>query len=301
ATKLAAAPPIRVYRFPVWFPPSFQETASDARLRERVLWDAATLFPKYPFSRGIAIIDARGAASDSAYAAFVNALLNREGGARDAAFLGTRYIVGPQIFVDRLTSSGARTGMALAVKEIAPESRRAWIFRENQPNERPGERAKVLLYQPNRVVYFVELEEAADVVFLEQFWPDWRAVAIPLTSEQKEKAAAARYDVDATNKLLAEIDGDQREIPIENAFGFLRQIKLQRGCYCIETTYRPRALYRGAALGATGWCCVIAAFVVALWRRAATKRKKRETANSAALYSASSLFGDQIFSATPRR
>ncbi|MBR4832808.1 MAG: hypothetical protein IKU86_00540, partial [Thermoguttaceae bacterium] len=103
------APPLRIYRFPVWYPLAFPTRSSSARATERVVWDAATLFPKLPFSRGIATIDARGTAMEAEYAAFIDAFpLGRDRDV-DAAFLDVAFFLGPPETTARLAAPSAPT------------------------------------------------------------------------------------------------------------------------------------------------------------------------------------------------
>lgn len=278
----ADAPPTRVYRFPVWFPASFQQKSSPNRTEERVLWDVLTLFPKYSFRNGLASIDARGTASDAEYAAFVDALATRSdsGAASDLEFLGVSYLVGPQAFAARvlpgrkIAPDELDETLGVAVERIAKTPRRVRIFRDGRPDERPGERAEVVSFQPNRIVYIVETNAPADLVFAEQFWPDWFATEIPLqTQEDENELLAARFDADATRRFGEKRADFERDVPVENAFRFLRKISVDAGSCCVVFVYKPRRVYRGAAISAAAWSVALAVGGAIFFRRLRNRRK----------------------------
>ncbi len=297
----ADAPPTRVYRFPVWFPTSFQQKSSPDRTEERVLWDVLTLFPKYPFRNDLASIDARGTASDAEYAAFVDALATRadSGVASDLEFLDVSYHVAPQALATRFhfdetsvpngskkisnskteaKSSGVPNGgsdpLGVAVERIAATPRRVRIFRDVRPDERSDERAEVVSFQPNRIVYFVKTNAPADVVFSEQFWPDWFATEIPLsTQEDENELLAARFDGDATRRFCQKRADFERDVPVEKEFRFLRKISVDAGSRCVVFVYKPRRVYWGTAISAAAWSGTLA-FAGALFLRRLPKRRK---------------------------
>ena len=282
-----AAPPLRVYRFPVWFPAAFPTRSSNARLSERVLWDAATLFPKYPFSRGIATIDARGTAMEAEYAAFIDAFplgLNRDA---DAAFLDVAFFLGPPEITARLAAPSAPnvadstptrefSSANAALRRVQAPSSRVWIFRDGRPAPRPDERAEVVVYEPNRIVYFVELTAPADLVFAEQYWPDWQGRAYPLAADADVATLLdARFDADAASAFLQTRRDAAFDAPIEPTLRFLRKTSLPAGTYCFVATYRPRRLFVGAIVGAVAWSGLfVGAATVFVRRRRRETRKK---------------------------
>lgn len=291
------APPLRVYRFPVWFPAAFPTRSSSDRISERVVWDAATLFPKLPFSRGIATIDARGTAMEAEYAAFIDAFplgFNRDA---DAAFLDVAFFLGPPEITARLavptvptvptdandannansTSSGEFSAVNVDLRRVLAPSSRVWIFRDGRPAPLSDERAEIVVYEPNRIVYFVELTAPADLVFAEQYWPDWEGRAYPL-ADQADAATLlnARFDADAASAFLETRRDAAFDAPLEPTFRFLRQTSLPAGTYCFVATYRPRRLFVGAILGAVAWSGVLGGAGRLAWkrRRRQTTRKK---------------------------
>ena len=315
------APPLRVYRFPVWFPAAFPTRSSNARLAERVLWDAATLFPKHPFSRGIATIDARGTAMEAEYAAFIDAFplgLNRDA---DAAFLDVAFLLGPPEITARLaapdaldapndknaqeaqesedgknvldaknepnrpnakendalqTSPSEFSSANAALRRVQAPSSRVWIFRDGRPAPLPAERAEVVVYEPNRIVYFIDLTAPADLVFAEQYWPDWEGRAYPLDgAADVATLLGARFDGDAADAFLQTRRDAAFDAPVEPTLRFLRKTTLPAGTYCFVATYRPRRLFVGAILGAVAWSGLLAGTATVVVRRHRREKRKK--------------------------
>ncbi len=281
------APPLRVYRFPVWFPAAFPTRSSSARISERVVWDAATLFPKYPFSQGIATIDARGTAMDAQYAAFIDAFPLGRDRDRDAAFIDVAFFLGPPEITTRLAAPNDGDETALptprefesanaALRRVRAPSSRVWIFRDGRPAPLPGERAEIVVYEPNRVVYFVALSLPADLVFAEQYWPDWNGRAYPLAADADVATLLnARFDADAASDFLKTRRDAAFDAPLEPTFRFLRRTSLPSGNYCFVATYRPRRLFVGALLGAIAWTGVLVGAAWSAFRRRRRRRRKK--------------------------
>ena len=300
------APPLRIYRFPVWFPAAFPTRSSSARLAERVVWDAATLFPKYPFSRGIATIDARGTAMEAEYAAFIDAFplgFNRDA---DAAFLDVAFFLGPPEVTARLAvpnDADVSTGPVpqnnstaannannadstpprefstanVELRRVRAPSSRVWIFRDGRPAPRPDERAEVVVYEPNRIVYFVALSRPADLVFAEQYWPDWEGRAFPLAADDDVATLlSARFDADAASAFLKTRRDAAFDAPLEPTLRFLRQTSLPAGTYCFVATYRPRRLFVGAILGAVAWSGLLGGAGWVAFQRRRRRRQRRK-------------------------
>ena len=285
------APPLRVYRFPIWFPAAFPTRSSNARIAERVVWDAATLFPKYPFSRGIATIDSRGTAMNAEYAAFIDAFplgLNRDA---DAAFIDVAFFLAPPEITARLAAPPSATdggetaptptrefsSANAALRRVQAPSSRVWIFRDGRPAPRPDERAEIVVYEPNRIVYFAELTAPAELVFAEQYWPDWQGRAYPLAADSADVATLlnARFDADAASAFLKTRRDAAFDAPIEPTLRFLRQTSLPAGTYCFVATYRPRRLFVGAILGAVAWCGVLGGGAWSAFRRRRQAARKK--------------------------
>jgi len=63
--------PSRVYRRPLWLPPSWRRTGSRGRLLEAMQWDRDTLWPKYNLRPGIAVVEVHGTMLPSDYQAYL--------------------------------------------------------------------------------------------------------------------------------------------------------------------------------------------------------------------------------------
>jgi len=258
------APPTRIYRYPVWFPALFKEENSSQRTTERVVWDAMTLFPKYPASRGIALIDARGAAMDGAYWNYVDKLIKRSNVDDELAFLGVEGALGPRAWVERLlereetdaTKSGAQN---VVFQRVHARTTRAALFRKDERvPESSLDCVETLEYVPNKIVYFIRASELSEAVFAEQYWPDWRAKTYALTREEADELRAScgkKREIDA---LVARRAEDATRPPnvasVEKVFEFMRKIDVPQGDVCVVVEYRPRAVLRGVLLSTLAWC-----------------------------------------------
>ncbi len=266
------APPTRVYRYPVWFPPFFQEESSSRRIEERVLWDVATLYPKYPFRRGVAIIDARGATMESAYCAYVDRLIARTNADEELAFLGVERVVGPRLWVERVLPDSAvdpssNVDQSVASKRVRVKPTHAALFRDGKRVEEDGARdyVETLEYAPNRIVYLVRASESSDVVLAEQYWPDWRAKSYALTRAEADAFRAISRKREEIRSAITRRAKDSTRAPnvapVEKVFEFLRKIDVPQGDYCVVVEYRPRAFFVGAVVSSLAWIAASVAFI----------------------------------------
>jgi hypothetical protein len=156
------------------------------------------------------------------------------------------------------TSPSEFSSANAALRRVQAPSSRVWIFRDGRPAPLPDERAEVVVYEPNRIVYFAELTAPADLVFAEQYWPDWEGRAYPLAdAEDVATLLNARFDADAASAFLKTRRDAAFDAPIEPTLRFLRKTSLPAGTYCFVATYRPRRLLVGAILGAVAWSGVL--------------------------------------------
>jgi hypothetical protein len=154
--------PIRLYRFPVWYPAEFETSSSKQRLTEAIHWDKESFFPKYTLPQRIGVADVRGTLTPKDYNAVAGKLRSEwkygESGVfeRHLARLGVQYVVAPsQIQLDAERIDWANN------KSI-------WKIRN------PMKRSYVL-FEPNRLAIDVSLQEPETVVVPEQYWSGWRA------------------------------------------------------------------------------------------------------------------------------
>lgn len=158
--------PIRVYRYPLWYPPEFQFRTSRNRLAESADWDRRSLLSRHPLPLGINMMDVRGTLMPKAYYPLAGRLRRELAGGgwgefeKHLARLGVHYVVAPEnveLDADRLF---------LETKSLPHVS--FWKIRAPAPRE-------FILYEPNRIVFDVEQSEAGTHVVSEQYWPGWHA------------------------------------------------------------------------------------------------------------------------------
>lgn len=201
--------PVRICRFPLWYPPDFKATSSPKRLVESAIWDRESLFPKHTLSFRVNPIDVRGTMMPKEYFRLAQSL--RAGIREDT----------PEEFVSRLEQLGVRYVVApenslLAAERItlpAGGPRDVALWKLPDPAER-----QFLRYEPNRIVFEVSLEKPDTVVLTEQYWPGWHA----------------------------RLKG--REIPIRPIDGVFRGVALPMGSHRVEMVYDPPKLRQGAML-----------------------------------------------------
>lgn len=204
--------PLRVYRFPILTPPSFAETSSKDRIAEALRWEEASLFPRFPLPRRLAMINVRGTAMPKEYRQRMNRVQEDFSESElgrfedDLARLGVRYAVMPE----KILFEGERLGAEDS--DDWPEGVVLWKLR--RPIRRDYE-----TFEPDRLVFEVELEEAETVVLPEQYWPGWQAE-------------------DESGKRLTVVCVDE----------IFRGVPLPAGRHRVTMTYRSLPLRLGAVL-----------------------------------------------------
>ncbi|MDR2117325.1 MAG: YfhO family protein [Planctomycetaceae bacterium] len=154
--------PVRIYRFPVWYPAEFATTSSKQRLAEAICWDKKSLFPKYTLPQRICVLDVRGTLMPKDYNAVAGKLRSEwkygESGIFEThlAQLGVQYIVAP----DHIRFDAEQIDLS--------DNKSTWKIRN------PLERSYVL-FEPNRLILDVSLQAAETVIIPEQYWRGWRA------------------------------------------------------------------------------------------------------------------------------
>ena len=162
------------------------------------------------------------------------------------------------------------------MRRVQAPSSRVWIFRDGRPAPLPDERAEIVVYEPNRVVYLAKLTAPADLVFAEQYWPDWEGRAYSLVDAADVATLLnARFDGDAASAFLKTRRDAAFDAPLEPTLRFLRQTTLPAGTYCFVATYRPRRLFVGAILGAVAWSGVLGGAATVAWNRRRRRRPRR--------------------------
>ncbi len=278
---LDAFPPTRFYRFPVWFPPLFEERSSSKRNAERVVWDVETLFPKYGLNEGLAALDVRGAITEAEYFRYVQSLIQKTNVDADLGFLGVSYVIGPRFWTERLLDASQIDVESLdcgpALKKVRSPAVRAAIFQNGQRVDAPFLRAyyrdttsisarfednivEPISYEPNKIVYLVRVSKDSEVVFAEQYWNDWHAEMYALDLENAQLLAEAKYNANAVSSILRVLE-PPKKIPIECAYDFLRKIRTSAGIYCVVMEYRPTLLRFGALVSLLSWLLLLGLYL----------------------------------------
>lgn len=217
--------PVRIYRFPIWYPPEFQAVASPDRLAEARKWDRESLFPRYALPLRRNVVDVRGTAMSGDYYDFVGSLRSElyygEPGVfeRKLEKIGVRYVVAP----NAVELDAERVPLGPDALTDAPSDVSLWKLRNPIP-------CRYSEYEPNRLVFDVSLDAPETVVVREQFWPGWRAFA------------------------------GGKEIPIKRVDGIFRGVELPLGNHRVEMIFDPVIQKIGLILSLFGLSITVIAF-----------------------------------------
>ena len=305
-----ATPPTRVYRFPVWFPPIFQTETSKERNSERIIWDVETLFPLYPFDHNIALLDVRGAVSENYYSNFIDATLNSANIGETLGFLGVDYVIGPKFWVANLLSANpkpttlleglfsAQLDCSVTMDHVQFPITRAALYQSEEQVALSGKRStsrddaplplqenddcvEILSYEPNSIVYLVSTKDPSDIVFAEQFWPDWFATSIAISKSQAKILQNNRFN---SKVIQATIKNFEKDSPIkstvkptERTLKFLRKTSVPEGLWCVKVDYRPKKLILGAIVSLISWGALVVFSILRLFRRQKNVNQKLRT------------------------
>ena len=271
-----AVPPVRIYRFPVWFPPLFTEQTSPQRNIERVIWDVETLFPQYPTQYNIASIDSRGAYSERNYERFVNELLNKRKANNELAFLDVQYAIGPRFWLNNLLEPTAnrsssetkgndfsRLDFSFSTIKLEGNDARAAIVKSagKEPNNlfttssHTDEFVEILAWEPNSIIYLFSLQRDSDIIFAEQFWPDWKITITPIRSEDETQLVGERFNARSIKTILKRLEKENGSIEksTRDAFGFLRKTDAPQGLWIARVQYKPKLFLLGLIISASAW------------------------------------------------
>lgn len=285
--EFCATPPVRVYRFPVWFPPIFQTESSRQRNAERVIWDVETLFPQYPFDHNIALLDVRGAVSEKHYNSFIDATLNSVNVGETLGFLDVRYAIGPKFWISNLLNLNlepiidldedvsAKLDCSVTMEHVQSPVARATLCRSGNKegsltlqhpdsqnittlnSEKKEDYIEILSYEPNSIVYIASATRSSDIIFAEQFWPDWYATSIAVSPKQADNLRNKRFNATAIQTIVKQLENDSstKSIvgPTERTLKFLRKTSIPKGLWCIKVDYRPKKLFEGVLVSLISW------------------------------------------------
>jgi len=164
--------PPRVYRYSIWYPSLFRNQTSADRFAESVVFDRETLWPKYSLEHRVSSVAVQGTMSIQSYE---NKLREIRSSARGfehhVAQLGIEYVILPTRLslnpreAVKLYSDPANDVALWKIKQPGPI---AWLSGDSGP-------AKIVSYEPNRIVLETDTTEPQTLVLAEQHWPGWKA------------------------------------------------------------------------------------------------------------------------------
>lgn len=155
--------PYRIWRAPIWMPPSWEKSSSAERLAEAVRWDRDTLFPKYNLPAGAGIAEVHGALMPDDYRAFlILARLHEEQGHGPPPALA-KYALGPEA----LKPPGAHP-VDLADARTPPQNVALWSLPNPLPRAWIVHRVEVL-WEPSQSGPEEIRKRTQDI-----FWPNGR-------------------------------------------------------------------------------------------------------------------------------
>ncbi len=156
------ATPVRIYRFPHWYPKEFETTSSANRLAEAAAWDRHSLYHRYPLPLRINMADVPGTLLETGYYQVLAKMRRHiadgetEMLVRELARLGVQYVVAP--------------GDAELEAELLHKETNLSFWKLSDTAAR-----RYIEYKPDRIVFETNLSKPGTVVICEQYWPGWRA------------------------------------------------------------------------------------------------------------------------------
>ena len=279
------APPLRIYRSPIWFPPIFQTHSSPRRIEERVLWDVETLYPIYPSTSGIAMLDVREAFMEKEFAQFADSAASGANLDEELAFLDVYGILGPRFWTKRISPDDEnqvpfeQPDWRVEFKRIEAPASRATLVRNQKPvATSEKDCVNILKYSSNELAFLVVASDPSELIVSEQYWPDWKVSLIPVEEKTAEAFQAQRLDarrLDETLSYLKTTSGTT-EGAIEPAFGFLRKTRVPQGRTCVVMSYCPKALRVGGVVSTITWLVLTFATTSQIVVRRARRRRQLE-------------------------
>ncbi|MBR5626768.1 MAG: hypothetical protein IKW74_04015, partial [Thermoguttaceae bacterium] len=241
-------PPTRILRHPIWFPQAFQQESSTGRISERIIWDRASLFPKYSYRYGIAVIDVRGTMMNNDYYHFSNLIRTHHDIDKTLEFLDVSYRIEPINSKAHLTryrpvdmNHQKWCPRDTVLLKIQKPTTRIKIIHSGQDSlsaqEKQAESVQILDYTPNRIQYKAKLVKKADLLFVEQYAPGWQVIVTPDTTGVKQNSPDNNIN---SQKSFS--------VPVVKSHHFLRKITLPAGTFDITMEYRPQSFYVGLSV-----------------------------------------------------
>jgi hypothetical protein len=248
--------PIRIYRFNIPYPSHFKNELSLNRVSEIMDFEQLTLLPRYPLFYRFGVVNVRGAMMPADYysailqleteSRFADESLSSELFAFHLEQLGVRYIIAesnsfacsPNFDADKIDIEsknirdelgGVGDVCSVAVSDLVS------IWRLRNPVC-----CDYILYEPNRIIFNVEVTEGnSQVVLPEQYWSGWRA-----------------YD-------------GKKEIQIKQVRKIFRAVNLTKGKHQITMIYDPPLIKLGCIISSIG--IILAIIFVRLCRESRPK------------------------------
>lgn len=263
-TDSSGNPPLRFYRHPRLAAPDFLARRSKNRPAELVGWQRATLLSQFAAEADCANLSATGTMTPNDYAPVKRYLWDADGksdsvGAREnlLAFLGCGALLLPDTetpdrakaicaasasggsercpngtAIWRLSDVGAR--VRIFHRTFSDETiERAFAEREKEP-PRAGEEARLTRYEPEKITLEATLLEPGHLLLTEQYWPGWRATAVPVVDGEADES-------------------ERRSVAVQKDCVCLRRIDLDAGTWRVEMSYRPKPVPVGIGISSLAW------------------------------------------------
>ncbi len=279
--------PFRVFRHPVWLPPSFRTSGSLDRIPEGMRWDRDTLFPKYNLAPRIAVMEVQGTMKPYDYQVFLWAAKQGADDGPDDLFLA-RYLIlpgddrphGPEaVPLEGTPAAGLEDVSLWRAPSALP---RAWVVHRVETLAPLDSHDPYTLWRRTRRVFFPagrprNLRESAVVEADEE---SGEGDTAQLGSKRASTARVVRY-CPCRIEMEAELDrpglvvlADQfypgwrlevetagrpaREVPILRTNRVMRGAWLPAGRHRLTYRYRPASIVRGAWFSGLGWLALAA-------------------------------------------
>lgn len=302
----------RVYREPDWLPSAWQKTSSPERQVEGLLWDRATLFPKYPLSFDISLVEAPGSIAPYDYQVLMD--IARAHGET----FGDHRLPHPSV-LDLLAAR-----VAILPGDACPEGLQAVATPADEAVAclRPGALPRAWIVHRGEVLPPIEVRTPAriesrteEVLFPGGLPRDWSRVAVvesdraivPAPTEppagQREHCILRRADplgveIDVRLaspglvvlsdlyypgwQLSVETDGASRAVPILCTNRVMRGAALPAGNHRLVYRFRPQSVALGGAVSSAALIGLLVAAGVLAWRRRRRRGARRSVHRPAA-------------------
>ena len=224
--------PPRIYRYSIWYPAEFRRQTSPNRLAESVAFDRISLWPKYSLEHRVSFVDVRGTMSIQSHAERLQKIrASSDGFEKRLSQIGVEYVILPyrkSLNRDAASRIYSDAKNDFALWKIMQPGPIAWLQNDMTP-------AKVVSYEPNRIVLEADGAKPQTLVLAEQYWPGWKASVV----QENETVSAEIF-------------------PVETVF---RGVNIPAGQCRVVFQYDPPLLKFGAACSLLAWCVVFANLV----------------------------------------